>query len=324
MYNRNHSPWWLDNDIIILILILLYYANNKELFRPPTKNLLSPISNDSPEHTLTDEELNRIIKDSPEVTDNNINTLKNILTYLMTLKMPENTEIRNNENSFNDSLYKNPPSDKKQNDNSEHIKSSNHKNSKNMTTLSNKNITPVSVINSTSVLNIDISLLQKSNILTSDKMIVHVPVIISQSNIEIIQDSDIKIEDSIKEIISIENNIDIRGMSLFYYEKSSGEAENRLFIKGVIIKNITFTALADNSLNEKYIEVTIPFKHTSKISFTSEPLIYSNNKSKVVKIYPNSTCENPIKSSNNIHPIYYELNHFDCIDDYSLMDDQMK
>ncbi|MCM1992164.1 hypothetical protein [Oceanirhabdus seepicola] len=317
MYNRNNFPWWLDNDLVILILILLYYANNKDMFKPPKKNILIPIASNSPEHTSTDEDLNRRINESPESINPNINSLKDILSYLLTSNFPDNTKIQNDKNPFNHNSHKKSSSSiNMNNDNSAHIESDNNENLEENTISCHKNNTPMSVINFISVLNINVSLLQKSNVLTPNKIIAHVPIIIAKSDIEIIKDSDIKIEENIKEILSIKSNIDITGMSLLYYEKKDMEVQNKLFIKGFIIKDITFTSLNDNSLSKKYIKVTIPFKHTSKISFTSEPLIYNKKESNVIKVYPNNKYKNTIKSSDNIHPIYYELNHFNCSDNY--------
>jgi len=324
MYNRNNFPWWFDNDLIILILILLYYANNKDMFKPSKKNNFIPMSSNSPEHTSTDEELNRRINESPESINPNINSLEDILSYLLTLNSPDNTKIQNDKTPLNDNSHKNSSSGINMNENSAHSESDNDKNLKENTISCHKNNIPMSVINSTSVLNMNISLLQKSNVCTPNKIIVHVPIIIAKRDIEIIQDSDIKIEENINEILSIKNNIDLTGMSLLYYEKKDMEVQNKLFIKGLIIKDITFTSLNDNSLSKKYIKVTIPFKHTSTISFTSDPLIYNKKESNVIKIYPNNKYKNIIKRSDNIHPIYYELNHFNCSDDYNLVDNQME
>lgn len=117
MYNRNNCPWWLDKNFIIFILILLYYSNNNDMFKPPNKNFLTPISPNPPEHTPNEEDIDKTKNKSSKSHSENINIIKNILNSLYTSNSQESTKSQNTKTPSDDNSYENSSSSINMNNN---------------------------------------------------------------------------------------------------------------------------------------------------------------------------------------------------------------
>lgn len=143
-------------------------------------------------------------------------------------------------------------------------------------------------------------------------LVAKIPVVLSEVEVQIDVESEIRLEQSALDIKNIDKHIFLTQCKLIPYT-------NKLFISGYVQKNIQFSTIectnkTSISGNIQHTTVNVPFKCVTKIEFSNEP-IYGKEYKKRLNVLDKNMLGKDNKEDSWIHysklyePVYCELEY---------------
>ncbi|NRZ98884.1 CsxC family protein [Clostridium tetanomorphum] len=143
-------------------------------------------------------------------------------------------------------------------------------------------------------------------------LIVKVPVVLSDVEVQVDLESEIRLDENALDIKTIDKNICLTQCKLIPYT-------NKLFIGGYVQKNIQYSTIdctnkTSISGNIQHTTINIPFKCVTKIKFSKQPIYGKYYKEKLNALDKNMMCKDSKEDSwihyNKLYePVYCELEY---------------